>query len=135
MGKLELFEGYETVLEFGVTDEIYNLFQTCSKDVNPLHTDISFAKSKGYKDKVMYGNILNAFVSYAIGMKLPTPDVVLQTQDIQYKNPVYCNDVLTMHLKTDSIFESVNSVKLKYEFINEENKCVAKGKILIGVFL
>lgn len=134
MSKIELFTGFEKKIEFTVTEEVYRLFQECSKDMNPLHVSKSFAESKGYKDKVMYGNILNAFISYVIGMELPTEDVVLQTQDIQYKNPVYCNDRLNMVVKTEEIFESVNSVKLKYAFTNTEGKVVAKGRILIGVF-
>ena len=134
MAKIDLFNNFEKNISFVVSEEIYKSFQQCSGDLNPLHIDEDFAKAKGFNSRVMYGNILNAFVSYAIGMELPTPDVMLQLQDIQYKKPVYLNDKLTMNLKTEEIHEAVHVVVFAYKFFNEQNKVVAKGHIQIGVF-
>ena len=134
MAKIDLFDNFEKNISFEVTEAIYKAFQDCSSDMNPLHIDEEFAKNKGFQSRVMYGNILNAFVSYAIGMELPTADVMLQLQDIQYKKPVYLNDKLTMNLKTEEIHEAVHVVVFAYKFLNEQNKVVAKGHIQIGVF-
>lgn len=120
---------------FHVTEEVYHAFQTCSNDRNPLHTEESFAVSKGFRSKVMYGNILNAFVSFFVGECLPTKEVVIHSQEIQYKNPVYMNDTLIFDAKVDGIYESVNTVEFKFKFVNEEGLVVAKGKVQIGVFL
>lgn len=134
MAKIDLFENFEKNLSFEVTENIYRAFQECSSDMNPLHTDEDFAKGKGFENCVMYGNILNAFISYAIGMELPTPDVMLQLQDIQYKKPVYLNSKLIMNLKTEELHEAVHVVIFAYKFTNEKGKIVAKGHIQIGVF-
>jgi len=75
--------------QFIITQEVYQQFQLCSNDRNPLHTNEDFAKSKGFTDKVMYGNILNAFVSFFIGECLPTKNVIIHSQEIAFKNPVY----------------------------------------------
>lgn len=133
MNKIELFQDFRTIIPFQVTEEVYKSFQQCSGDMNPLHTDADFAKQKGFGGCVMYGNILNCFVSYAIGMKMPTPDVMIQTQDIQYKNPVFMNDKLEMTIETEEIHESVNVVMFKFKFTNDKNKVVAKGHVQIGV--
>ena len=53
---------------YHVTPDVYFGFQRISSDFNPLHTDEAFAKSKGFPGRVMYGNILNAFVSHFVGM-------------------------------------------------------------------
>ena len=45
---------------YHVTPVVYDSFQRCSEDMNPLHTDESFAREKGFPGCVMYGNILNA---------------------------------------------------------------------------
>lgn len=134
MANINLFENFEKNISFEVTEDIYRAFQKCSSDMNPLHTDEEFAKAKGFENRVMYGNILNAFISYAIGMELPTPDVMLQLQDIQYKKPVYLNSRLIMNLKTEEIHESVHVVVFAYKFTTEKGKVVAKGHIQIGVF-
>lgn len=134
MSKTDLFKTMQTVKkQFVVTQDVYVAFQKCSGDMNPLHTDESFAKEKGFPECVMYGNIINAFVSTLIGMCLPTPDVIIHSQEIQYKNPVFMNDVLTAEMKTNDVFESVNAVELKFSFRNAAGKIVSKGKVQIGI--
>ena len=118
---------------FVVSQSVYDAFQQCSGDFNPLHTQIEFAHSKGFPECVMYGNILNGFVSYFIGMMLPTPDVIIHSQDIIFKNPVFLNDKLEFSAKVEEISEAVNTVIFKYTFRNAEGKVVAKGHVQIGV--
>lgn len=124
---------YEHV--FAVTEDVYNAFQQCSHDKNRLHTDEAFAREKGFLGKVMYGNILNAFLSYFIGECLATDNVIIHSQEISYKQPVYMDDVLYFRAKVDGIYESVNAVIFKFQFANSQEHIVAKGKIQIGVFL
>lgn len=128
-------EGEKYEHTFVVTEEVYFAFQQCSQDRNRLHTDELYSQSKGFKDKVMYGNILNAFLSYFIGECLPTGEVIIHSQEINYKQPVYLNDSLRLHASVDGVFESVNAVTFKFQFINSQERTVAKGKIQIGVFI
>lgn len=118
---------------FTVTDEIYHGFITLFKDQNPLHTHATFATEKGFKAEVMHGNILNGFLSYFIGEGLPTKNVIIHSQEIQYKNPVYLHDTLYFKATVVGFYESVNAVEFKFEFKNSEAKVVAKGKIQIGL--
>lgn len=118
---------------FQVTEEVYRHFQECSGDLNPLHTDELFARNKGFRERVMYGNILNTFVSYFVGECLPTKDVIIHSQHIVYKNPVYMNDQLYFEATIDDIYESVNTVEFRFKFVNRNNQTVAKGHIQIGL--
>lgn len=118
---------------FVVTQAVYDGFQQCSGDFNPLHTQETFAKSKGFSECVMYGNILNGFVSYFVGMLLPTSDVIIHSQDIMFKNPVFLNDELDFSAKVEEISEAVNTVIFKYSFRNAGGKVVAKGHVQIGI--
>lgn len=135
MTMITLLEKSEINREFHLTEEIYHSFQQCSNDRNPLHTDESFAISKGFRGRVMYGNILNAFVSYFVGECLPTKEVIIHSQEIQYKHPVYMNDTLQFYAKVDGVYESVSTVDFKFRFINQQAVVVAKGKVQIGIFL
>lgn len=119
--------------KFVVTQAVYDGFQQCSGDYNPLHTQETFANSKGFSECVMYGNILNGFVSYFVGMLLPTPDVIIHSQDIMFKNPVFMNDELDFLAKVEEISEAVNTVIFKYSFRNAGGKVVAKGHVQIGI--
>lgn len=118
---------------FTVSDEIYTGFVGLFKDKNPLHTNEEFAVKKGFKGRVMHGNILNGFLSYFIGETMPTKDVIIHSQEIQFKNAVYLNDTLQFKAEIIGFYESVNAVEFKFDFRNSEKKVVAKGKIQIGI--
>jgi 3-hydroxybutyryl-CoA dehydratase len=118
---------------FIVSSEIYSGFIKLFKDENPLHTDEQFAKTKGFKGRVMHGNILHGFISYFIGECLPVKNVIIHSQEIEFKNAVYLNDELQFKAVITGIYESVNAVEFKYDFKNAASKIVAKGKIQIGL--
>ena len=119
--------------QFIVSNEIYNGFIEIFNDKNPLHTNHQFATSKGFQSVVIHGNILNGFLSYFIGECLPTKDVIIHSQEIQFKNAVYLNDKLDFNAKITGVYESVKAVEFKFDFKNFDGKTVAKGKFQIGI--
>lgn len=121
---------------YRVTPDVYYSFQRISNDYNPLHTDEFFAREKGFPQRVMYGNILNGFVSHFVGMALPSRDVMIQTQDIQYRKPVFLNDIILLKAEIETVSEAVEVInyKLKFYRITEsKNELVASGHVQIGV--
>lgn len=118
---------------YSISGEVFDFFQKCSKDFNPLHTDTDFAIKKGFPERVMYGNILNAFLSHFIGEGLPTKNVIIHSQSIVYRNPVFMNETLEFKAIVSDIFEAVNTVEFKFKFIKPNGKIAAKGVIQIGV--
>jgi len=129
-----IFQRDETfVHSFVVTKDLYKGFIELFGDKNPLHVDDTFAMEKGFHGKVMHGNILCGFLSYFIGECLPTRDVIIHSQAIQYKHAVYLDDVLAFEAKVDGIYESVNAVEFIFTFRNAENKIISKGTFQIGI--
>ena len=121
---------------YHVTPVVYDSFQRCSEDMNPLHTDESFAREKGFPGCVMYGNILNAFISHFVGMCLPTPHVMIQSQDISFHQPVFLNDEITLQASVDTVSEAVNIINYKLKFyktVETGRKLVVKGHVQIGL--
>jgi 3-hydroxybutyryl-CoA dehydratase len=125
--------GQKFTKRFNVSTGVYDGFIKLFLDKNPLHTDAAFARDKGFRDRVMHGNILNGFLSFFIGECLPVKNVIIHSQEIQYKNPVYLEDVLDLEAEVADIFESVKTVEFKFVFRNSSAKIVAKGKIQIGI--
>lgn len=122
---------------YKVTSDVYDSFQRCSNDYNPLHVDQAYAERKGFKGCVMYGNILNAFISHFVGMLLPSKEVMIQSQDISFHKPVYLNDEIMLEATVDTISEAVNIIvyKLKFRRLGEgKPELVAKGHVQIGLF-
>ena len=119
--------------QFTISDEVYGGFIQLFRDQNPLHTNESFATGKGFRGMVMHGNILNGFISYFVGECLPVKNVIIHSQDIQFKNAAYLNDVLKFNAVVNDVFDSVNAIEFKYDFKTSESKVIAKGKFQIGL--
>ncbi len=118
---------------FVISNETYAGFIQTFKDQNPLHTDENFAKAKGFKGKVMHGNILNGFLSYFVGECLPSKNVIIHSESIIFKNAIYLDDELKLSAEVTEVYESVGAVRIKFNFLNSESKTVAKGEIQIGL--
>jgi 3-hydroxybutyryl-CoA dehydratase len=116
-----------------VDETVYTGFVSLFNDRNPLHTDKPFAQQKGFRSKVMHGNILNGFISHFVGECLPSKDVIIHSQEIKFLRPVYLNDNLNLHVEVEDYFESVQTFEFKYFFENQDKIKVAKGKIAIGL--
>src|ERR1700761_4767765 len=107
---------------FTITPSTYEGFIGVLKDTNPLHTNAQFAEERGFNGCVMHGNILNGFLSYFIGECLPDKNVVIHSQQIQFKNAVYLNDKLSFEAEIIGIHQSLNTVEFKYSFKNAAAK-------------
>lgn len=117
---------------FEINEVVYKAFQTCSSDINPMHVDSVFAQNKGFNGCVMYGNILNAFVSYFVGMMLPVPDVMIVSQYIEFHKPFYMNDIFDFSASVVNVSESVGVIEFKYKFIKDKKMC-AKGGVSVKI--
>ncbi|MBO6255131.1 MAG: hypothetical protein J6O49_16035 [Bacteroidaceae bacterium] len=119
---------------YQITPDVYYSFQRCSNDYNPMHTDAAFAKDKGFDAPIMYGNILNAFLSHFVGMLLPTRDVMILSQSILFQNPVFLNDNISFVSNIDKLSPTVKVVDYKFKFrrIKEDKKeLIANGHIQV----
>ena len=74
-----------------INEDIFESFKDTFKDFNPLHINDSHAIRYGYKSKIMYGNILNGYISHLVGQLLPSKQITILTQNINFKKPFYLN--------------------------------------------
>jgi 3-hydroxybutyryl-CoA dehydratase len=118
--------------EWVISKTLVQNFLTLSKDYNPIHTSSSHAKSKGYEDKIVHGNILSCFISYFIGELLPLKDVVIIGQKIKYKNAFYINDVIKLNAIITKYSSSVKFAQFEFNFIKNDLQ-IASGNIQIKI--
>lgn len=117
-----------------ITDEVMRIFADISGDYNKLHTDAEFSRNKGYKDRVVYGNILGLLISTLVGMKLDTENVMIISESIDFKKPVYVNDTIELFAEAVNISQAVSVVDFNLSFRNQDKARVGKGKLQIKVF-
>lgn len=124
--------GFQRTHEFEVSKEKYLNFLKLSEDHNPMHVNDEFAIKHGFKEKVVHGNILNAFLSFMIGETLPIKNVVIIDQSIKYKSPVYIGMTIRTTLVVTENIDAVQVTQFKVLF--EETltqKKLATGTISI----
>ncbi|SVE31158.1 uncharacterized protein METZ01_LOCUS484012 [marine metagenome] len=125
--------GLEESFSVRVNSEKLDKFLKISGDINPLHTDAEYSKSKGFSDRVVYGMLTSSFFSTLVGVYLPGKYCILQGVDIQFSQPVYIDDILTITGKVSYINEAYKQLEIKAVIINQDNKKVSKATIKVGV--
>ena len=108
-------------------------FLEISGDINPLHSDSSYSKSKGFLDRVVYGMLTSSFYSTLVGVYLPGKFCILQGIDIQFSKPVYIGDILLVTGKVSYINEAYKQLEIKATIKNQNTKKVSKATIKVGV--
>ena len=125
--------GLEESFSVRVNSEKLDKFLKISGDINPLHTDAEYSKSKGFSDRVVYGMLTSSFFSTLVGVYLPGKYCILQGVDIQFSKPVYIDDILTITGKVSYINEAYKQLEIKAVIINQDNKKVSRATIKVGV--
>ena len=124
--------GLEIKHQFIINNRVYNGFKSTFEDENILHVDSFYAKSKGFKNKVMYGNILNGFLSHFVGELLPIKNVIIHKQNIAFHKPCYLDDVIIFDAVLKDKYDSVKAFLFKFKF-TKNGQLIAKGNIQIGL--
>ena len=115
-----------------INKKLYSQFLDISKDYNPMHTDPDFAKSFGFKDKIIHGNILQLFISYFVGEMLPTKNVIIISQKIRYLKPIYLNQNIVLKSKLKSFNETMGLLEFEIAFKASRTK-IAEGKVDVKI--
>ena len=130
---VDIHVGLEDSFSVRLNSEKIDTFLKISGDINPLHTDAEYSKSKGFSDRVVYGMLTSSFFSTLVGVYLPGKYCILQGVDIQFSKPVYIDDILTITGKVSYINEAYKQLEIKAVIINQDNKKVSKATIKVGV--
>jgi 3-hydroxybutyryl-CoA dehydratase len=125
--------GDRFVESFEITPELHSGFIALFGDRHPLHTDLDYAKSFGFRSVVVHGNILCGFLSYFVGECFPEPDVMILSQNVKFPQPVYLNDRLRLDVEVLDVHDSVNVVELECKFSNDAGKLVASARMNLGL--
>ncbi|HCC06244.1 TPA: hypothetical protein DEP94_02730 [Candidatus Nomurabacteria bacterium] len=72
-------------------DEVMK-FAELSGDMNPLHTDISYAEGTQFKQRLVHGMLLGSLCSRFVGMCIPGKRCLYLSQNLSFKNPVFIGD-------------------------------------------
>ena len=129
----EIYEGLEASFSVTITSQMMDKFLDISADNNPLHMDKKYAIEKGFKDRVVYGLLTSSFYSTLAGVYLPGKYCILQGLDIQFSNPVFIGDTLTIKAIVKYINHAYKQLEIKANITNQNGKKVSKATIKTGL--
>lgn len=129
----DLSVGMSESFDVTITPEMLEHFKGITGDINPLHNDEDFAKSKGHPGRVAYGMLTASFLSTLAGVYIPGEKSLIQQVETKFSNPVYIGDTLTVKGEIVELIESVSRLELKVTITNQNGKKVLRGKMQILV--
>jgi len=110
--------------QFVVTDQDVQTFSQLSKDNNPLHMDVAFAKQSGFPGRVAHGMLSLSSISRLIGTELPGPGSLWISQDVQFPQPVSPGDTLMAQVTVKQVSSAAMVVVLTTEVHNVDTDVV-----------
>lgn len=131
----EISVGQEESFRIDLTDEKVRAFRAITGDKNPLHTDVEYAKSKNYNDKVVYGMLTASFLSTLAGMYLPGKYSLIHSVEVKFPKALYASEGnnLTVHGKVLEKVDRFNLLILKVSIENSVGEKVCRGTMKVGV--
>ncbi|MAG23200.1 MAG: hypothetical protein CMM09_03890 [Rhodospirillaceae bacterium] len=111
-------------------------FADLSGDRNPLHMDGAYARERGFADRVAHGFLLGAKVSALIGMFLPGRRCLLMEENLNFPNPVYPGDEVTLsgEVVDTHTDHALVSLKIRGEKKDEDGaQSVVRGNVLCKI--
>ena len=121
-----LHEGLVERFVFKVTNEMMQSFVEISGDMSPVHTDVNYAKSRGFDGVVVYGGILVAQISRMVGMHLPGRDALWSSLNIYFSHPLLVGQTAELEARVEHISEATSSIEFKFKITSQDKK-LAKG--------
>ena len=118
----DLKEEMEESFTVTVTETMLEAFYKITGDCNPMHRSDTYAREKGYQEKIAYGMLTASFYSTLVGVYLPGEHCVLQECHTMFHQPVYIGDTLTVTGKIVELHNALQRVKRKLEKYLEENQ-------------
>lgn len=129
----ELDIGHTESFTRQVTNEDVLLFSKVSGDKNPLHLDEEYARTTEFRRCVAFGMLGSILHSTLAGMYLPGKYSLILKEESSFISTIYPGDMLTI---TGEITEKKEFGKLLFietKILNQDNKIVIKGKLVIKV--
>jgi 3-hydroxybutyryl-CoA dehydratase len=128
----DLSLGMTAEFQTAISAHMLDTFREISGDLNPLHSDAAFARSKGFDGIVVHGMLLSALYSRLVGMYLPGRDCLLHEIRVSFANPVYVDEPLSVAGEVVHLNHAYQQIEIKAG-IRRASALVSKATIRVGL--
>ena len=127
----ELYEGMDLPeLIKVVSQENINLYADASRDFNPIHIDVEFARKTPLGGTVAHGMLILAYVSQMMTTAFGKSWLSGSRLNVRFKNPARPGDTLTIHGKISRIEKSDDHNLISCEILcrNQNDEPIITGE-------
>ena len=112
-------------------DDVLN-FASISGDQNKLHVDEAYGKTSIFGKNVVHGMLAASLFSTLVGMYCPGENSLYLGQSLQFKLPIFYDDIVLVCGTVMNKNESIRVIVLKTE-IFKDGKIVINGEAKVKV--
>ena len=120
--------GTKKKFDVTITEEVVNDFDKLSGDYNPLHMNKEYSASTSFKKRVVHGMLLASFFSRIDGMYLPGKHALYFSQSLNFVNPCFVGEKITVEGEVIDKSIAAKIIKLKTRVTNEQGKVLVHGE-------
>lgn len=124
-GDIEL--GTKKAFTVEITESLIDEFAKISGDYNPLHMDKKYASSTIFKKRICHGMLLASFLSRLVGMYLPGKYALYFSQTLNFLDPCYAGDKITIEGEVIDKSPSTRTIIMKTTIHNQSGKYILDG--------
>ena len=122
-----LFVGQKAKFSKKIDSTIVNDFAKISGDFNPLHMSDEYASTTNFEKRVCHGMLLASFFSQLVGMHLPGKNSLYFSQTLNFRNPCFIDDNITIEGEIIEKKSNMKLITLKTTIYNQDRKCLIDG--------
>ncbi len=116
-----------------ISEEMMQKFYDITSDENPLHVNETFARERGFDNKVVYGMLTASMISTLGGCYLPGKYCLIQGVEIKFVKPVFVGDVLEVSGEAAKVDYDLRYLEIKVTIKNQKGEKMLKGILKAGV--
>ena len=129
----EIEIGMQKNFKVNISENMLNVFGRNTEDYNPLHMNEKYASSTSFKKRVCSGMFLSSFFSRLVGMYLPGKHALHISQSLNFVNPCFIGETITVEGKVIDKSPATKIIKLETTITNESGKRIIDGKAQVIV--
>ncbi len=129
----EIEIGLTKEFDVNITASLVDDFSKISGDFSPIHVNDEFAKSTKFERKIVHGMLLASFLSRMVGMYIPGKDAIYASQTLEFRNPCFIGDKITVSSVVTDKSESTKIIKIESKISNKQKDILlyGEGRIIV----
>lgn len=129
--ELKVGMSYKLSKTFSIDEVI--AFSKLSMDNNPIHIDVEYAKNSIFKQNIVHGFLSGSLFSAIIGTKLPGEGSIYLNQSMNFRKPVYIDQMITSTVTITEIDPIKRLVLLTTTCVDSENNILIDGSAKVKI--